>query len=371
MRISDKADFFVIYARSHCRMLLGPSDQPAPLRVAVREVGSSDLPDQAVRHAAVDHRRRHAVGHRPNIPTWPDESVGFRRDDPRRSIIKTQAALDVLWKSHRIGRIGWWCMSDGKDEDLGGPIGLLDGQGEHQSGAILAAFHLGHDPSASDSFAETHARRLEAMRRLTGNVVREADGTWIIAADHLEQAAIFERRQAKDVPVVVQTLSSLPLDRQVGADGATWLDQELLAATPEPLRESGFGKDVLDAQVRRRQWLIAEGLAREEQGRVVYRGDMLDTLRRRELVRVAGQLSDELCLGYVETGKGDRVEGFYRRAIDLASGKFAIIEKSREFTLAPWRPVLERHLDQQVSGVMRGEGISWTIGRERSGQSVT
>ena len=140
------------------------------------------------------------------------------------------------------------------------------------------------------------------MSHLTGNVVREADGTWIIAADHLEQAAIFERRQAKDAPVMVQTLSSLPLDRQVGADGASWLDRELLAATPEPLRESGFGKDVLDAQVRRRLWLIAEGLAREEQGRVVYRGDLLDTLRRRELVRVAGQLSDELGLGYVETG---------------------------------------------------------------------
>jgi len=237
-------------------------------------------------------------------------------------------------------------------------------------GRYSVDIHLRHDPSASESFAETHVRRLEAMRRLSGNVEREADGTWIIAADHLEQAAMFERRQAKDAPVVVQTLSSLPLDRQVGADGATWLDRELLSATPEPLRESGFGKDVQDAQVRRRQWLITEGLAREEQGRVIYRGDMLDTLRRRELIRVAGQLSDELGLGYVENGKGDRVEGVYRRAIDLASGKFAIIEKSREFTLVPWRPVLERHLGQQVSGMMRGDGISWAIGRQRSGPSV-
>jgi type IV secretory pathway VirD2 relaxase len=231
--------------------------------------------------------------------------------------------------------------------------------------------HLRHDPSASESFAETHVRRLEAMRRLSGNVEREADGTWIIAADHLDHATDYERRQAKDVPVVVRTLSFLPLERQVGADGATWLDRELLSGTPEPLRESGFGKDVLDAQVRHRQWLIAEGLAREEQGRVIYRGDLLETLRRRELIRVAGQLSDELGLGYVETGKGDRVEGVYRRAIDLASGKFAVIEKSREFTLVPWRPVLERHLDQQVSGVMRSDGISWAIGRQRSGPSVS
>ena len=200
-------------------------------------------------------------------------------------------------------------------------------------GRYSVDLHLRHDPSASESFAETHVRRLEAMRRLTGNVVREADGTWIIAADHLEQAAIFERRQAKDVSVVVQTLSSLPLDRQVGADGATWLDRELLAATPEPLRELGFGKDVLDAQVRRRQWLIVEGLAREEQGRVVYRGDMLDTLRRRELVRVAGQLSDELGLGYVETGKGG--SGGWRLSPGCRSRKWQIRRHRKEPGIHP------------------------------------
>jgi hypothetical protein len=97
----------------------------------------------------------------------------------------------------------------------------------------------------------------------------------------------------------------------------------------------------------------------------------LEILRRRELIRVAGQLSDELGLGYVETGKGDRVEGVYRCSVDLASGKFAVIEKSREFTLVPWRPVLERHLGKQVSGIARGEGISWTLGRQRSGPSVS
>ncbi len=79
--------------------------------------------------------------------------------------------------------------------------------------------------------------------------------------------------------MVVQTLSSLPLDRQIGADGATWLDRELVSENPEPLRESGFGKDVRDALARRRQWLIAEGLAHEEQSRIVYRANMLDTLR--------------------------------------------------------------------------------------------
>src|SRR3546814_18272395 len=82
-------------------------------------------------------------------------------------------------------------------------------------------------PSASASFAETHVRRLEAIRRVTGGVEREADGTWVIAPDHLERAAAFERRQAQASPVVVRTLSPLPLERQVAAEGATWLDREL------------------------------------------------------------------------------------------------------------------------------------------------
>src|SRR3546814_6768750 len=77
-----------------------------------------------------------------------------------------------------------------------------------------------------------------------------------MAPAHLEQAAAFERRQAQATPVTVRTLSSLPLERQVGAEGATWLDRELVAETPEPVRDEGFGRDVRAAQARRRQWLI-------------------------------------------------------------------------------------------------------------------
>lgn len=231
--------------------------------------------------------------------------------------------------------------------------------------------HLRHDPSASARFAETHVRRLEAIRRVTGGVEREPDGTWVIAPDHLERAVAFERRQAQASPVVVRTLSSLPLERQVGAEGATWLDRELVSETPEPVRDEGFGREVRAAQARRRQWLIAQELAREDYDRIVYRANLLGILRRRELARVAGQLSGDLGLSYIETKSRDKVEGIYRRHIDLASGRFAVIEKAREFTLVPWRPVLERHLGRQVAGVVRGDSISWSIGRQRSGPTVS
>ena len=93
-------------------------------------------------------------------------------------------------------------------------------------------------------------------------------------------------------------------------------------------------------------------------------------LRQRELTRVAGQLSGELGLNYAELRSGERVEGIYRRSIELASGRFAVIAKSREFTLVPWRPALERALGKEVSGIARGNGISWTIGRQRSGPTI-
>ncbi|CAN7739271.1 relaxase/mobilization nuclease RlxS [Mesorhizobium amorphae] len=238
-------------------------------------------------------------------------------------------------------------------------------------GRYSVDMHLKHDAFATESFVETHIRRLEAIRRSTGGVEREPNGTWIIAPDHLDRVAEYERLRARVEPVIVEKLSSMPLERQVSFEGATWLDRNLVAERPEPLRNSGFGHEVREAHARRRQWLIAQGLAHEEQDRVVYRANMISILRQRELNRVAGQLSDQLGLSYAEAQPGKRIEGTLRRSVELASGKYAVIEKSREFTLVPWRPVLDRYIGKEVSGVARGEAISWTLGRQRSGHSVS
>jgi Protein of unknown function (DUF3363) len=36
----------------------------------------------------------------------------------------------------------------------------------------------------------------------------------------------------------------------------------------------------------------------------------------------------------------------------------------------PWRPALERNLGKAVSGIPRGDTISWTLGRQRSGPNI-
>jgi len=73
----------------------------------------------------------------------------------------------------------------------------------------------------------------------------------------------------------------------------------------------------------------------------------------------------------VEATAGVRIEGRLSRMIEMTSGRYALIEKSREFTLVPWRPVLERQIGKPVSGIMREEGVSWTFGRQRSGPSIS
>jgi hypothetical protein len=230
--------------------------------------------------------------------------------------------------------------------------------------------HMRHDPRAGRDFVESHIRRLEAMRRQAPLVEREADGTWIIAPDHLDRALSFERQQTRRYPVRIETLSTLPLDRQIGTDGATWLDRELIGREPNAIRDAGFGREVRDALVRRQQWLIEQELARQDQDKIVYRANLLALLQRRDLNRAASELSGELGLAYTELRPGGRIEGVYTRRVDLASGRFAVIEKAREFSLVPWRPILERRMGQAVSGIQRGEMISWSFGRKRSGPNI-
>jgi len=231
--------------------------------------------------------------------------------------------------------------------------------------------HLKVDPSATDAFAGTHLRRLEAIRRLTGGVTRDAAGIWAIGEDHLDCVAEYEARLAQDRPVAVEILSTRPLAALVEADAATWLDRELVSDRPETARDAGFGGALRDAQDRRRQWLIAQDLAQEEEGVTRYRAGLLATLQRRELLRVASGLADETGLAFAEHMAGDRIEGKLTRRVDLVSGRFAVIERSRDFSLVPWRPVLERQIGKPVSGILRSDGVNWSFGRQRGGPGIS
>ncbi|HVI98282.1 MAG TPA: relaxase/mobilization nuclease RlxS [Sphingomonas sp.] len=231
--------------------------------------------------------------------------------------------------------------------------------------------HLRHDPSATEGFAETHVRRLEAMRRSGAGVDHQPDGSWIITADHIERAGTYEARQVRDRPVEIETLSLVPIEQLGQADAATWLDRELASDHPVPLRDIGFGREVRSALMVRRQWLVEQQLAEGHGNIAKIQPSALAALQRRELLRVAEEISGELAKPFAEARPGDTVEGRLARRVDLASGRFALVEKSREFTMVPWRPALEKQLGKHVGGVMRADGINWHFGRSRGGPEIS
>lgn len=229
------------------------------------------------------------------------------------------------------------------------------------AGRYSEGMHFVHDPTASERFVQTHVRRLEAIRRSTGAVDRGPDGTWKIAPDHVERALEYERRRAAREPVRIEPLTAMALEQMPAHDGITWLDEDPSASNARGAAGS-FGAKIADAIRRRQQWLVEQGLAN--------RPDRLDILRRRDLQRIAALLSREFGTAFVEAKSGVPIEGTYRRSVQLGMMRMAVIENSREFTLVPWRPVLERQIGKQVSGVMRGSDVSWTFGRQRSGPEI-
>ena len=238
-------------------------------------------------------------------------------------------------------------------------------------GRYSATLHQLHDGTVSPAYAETHVRRLEAMRRARLEVSRELDGSWRISPDHLALAERFEQRDVQGRPVQVEVLGAGNVERMAGVEGATWLDRELAAPSGLTLRDTGFGREVRTGLDQRRQWLVEHDLADGSPSGVRLRQNTLALLQRRELLRLAARLSGELGKEFSEAKAGDWIEGKVSRRIEGISGRFALIERSHEFTLVPWRPVLEKQLGQQAGGIMREAGINWQFGRGRSGPEIS
>ena len=214
-----------------------------------------------------------------------------------------------------------------------------------------------------EGFIDAHVRRLEALRR-AGIVERIDADQWRIPEDFEKRAAVYDsgrNRQAN-----IRVLSAFDLESQIGADGATWLDRRLIAGQAFDLAPVGFGQHVRDAMDRRRENHIDRGDAtRRQDGRTFYRRNLLATLREREVARVGAEMAASKAMPFRAAGDGETVSGKFTGAVQLSSGKFAIVEKSYEFTLVPWRPVIDRQLGREVMGVVQGGSVSWQLGRQR------
>ncbi|MBQ1560920.1 DUF3363 domain-containing protein [Caulobacter sp.] len=158
--------------------------------------------------------------------------------------------------------------------------------------------------------------------------------------------------------------SDLDLEAQITARGATWLDRRILERVPET-GGAGFAAEVADARVRRVNALLREGLISEREGRLIAPPGLLARLQARDLQAASTQLAREAGRPARPVAVGEAVAGVYQRRLDLASGRFAVLDDGLGFQLAPWRPALEAHRGRAVSGVLEPSGMAWSLGRSR------
>ncbi len=112
--------------------------------------------------------------------------------------------------------------------------------------------------------------------------------------------------------------------------------------------------------------MIDQGDAtRQQNGRVFYRRNLLATLREREVARAGAEMAATKPMPFRAATDGETISGKFTGTVQLSSGKFAVVEKSYEFTLVPWRPVIDRQLGREVAGIVQGGSVSWQLGRQR------
>jgi len=214
-----------------------------------------------------------------------------------------------------------------------------------------------------DAYVESHVRRLEALRR-AGIVERIDADHWRLPADFEARAADYDAQRRGRVSLRV--LSSLDLESQIDANGATWLDREMTSSNRTPIVRAGFGAEVDRAMKQRREALVEMGHARRTPDNVIRApGDLVSRLERNEIERVGKSMAANKHAPFKMKTEGERVSGVFTGSADLVSGKYAVIENAHEFTLVPWRPVMDERLGRQISGVVRDSGISWDFTRTR------
>ncbi len=237
----------------------------------------------------------------------------------------------------------------------------------HLERARTAIDRIGGDPEA---FVRSHVRRLEALRR-AGHAERIDADHWRVPADLPERGQAYDLARDR-ANIRISVLSPNGLDQQIGYDGATWLDRELVSRRRSALAGEGFGLEVMAALEKRKQALVNMGHVNDlGDGRVRAPTDLIQRLEAANIERAGKALAAQRGLPWQPLAPGAHVSGQLVGSTQLSSGRFAIIETlsgdgGLGFNLVPWQPVLDKRIGQHISGLMRSGGdIEWSFGRKR------
>ena len=195
-------------------------------------------------------------------------------------------------------------------------------------------------------------QRPRSGRRLRQPMSRVMSGGWRryagpgiverVDADHWRIPADFETRAGdydaqRRGRMTLRLLSTIDLEAQIDANGATWLDRELVSPNRAPLVRAGFGAEVDRAMERRREALVDKGHAwRATDGAIRAPRDLVARMERQEVERVGKSLAaDETRFHSAWRAKAS---GSPASSPARPSSSRANSPSSRTPTSSPWSP---------------------------------
>ena len=99
-----------------------------------------------------------------------------------------------------------------------------------------------------EGYVDAHVRRLEALRR-AGIAERIDADQWRIPDNFESRASAYDAGRNRQASIRV--VSTFNLEKQIGADGATWLDRRLVTPDALDLIPAGFGQQVCQSAFKR------------------------------------------------------------------------------------------------------------------------
>jgi hypothetical protein len=246
-------------------------------------------------------------------------------------------------------------------------VDIADAEGVYRPSVHLERARAGIDRIGGDpeAFVRSHVRRLEALRR-AGHVERIDADHWRVPKDLPDRGHSYDVAR-EGAHVRASILSPTDLGSQIGHDGATWLDRELVSRPRIALADEGFGQEVNAALDRRRRTLVDRGHATDVgDGRVRLPKNLIQRLETAEIECTGKALAAERGREWRPAVAGNYVTGQLVGSARLSSGRFAMIDDGLGFSLVPWQPALEQRIGRHISGVaMTGGGVDWSFGRSR------
>ncbi|MDX2091787.1 MAG: DUF3363 domain-containing protein, partial [Kofleriaceae bacterium] len=229
--------------------------------------------------------------------------------------------------------------------------------------AYSAARHRALIPSDRDTYIQMHVRRLEALTR-EGVVKRTPDGVFHLPETYPDRVRALEGRGGRAIGVV-ELLDPHPLATQIVYRGPTWLDRLALGDEDRSqLRYEGFGEEVRAAWLKRADTLKALGLGHRDHDGFEAVPDYERALRSMERAHLLQKVERDMGRVAHIARDGDLVQGIFASRLHAAEKSYAVILLDGTATLAPWRPEMDRALNQLVSGRVNGRSFDFTYGRE-------